>query len=537
MLRGHLDIVTRRRIAGWAWDSDEPDTPISIIVTADDEVIGRVLANRFRSDLKAGGVGNGRFSFDLRPTTILRPNRRYMICARRETTGAHLNGSHAVLEASTAFDREMEGDITAILSAVDTDDDLERRLAFLARQTDTLLQTHADRRSGVHEREARRRQRWGTAAASNEPPQRPRALVIDEKMPQAERDAGSVAILSHMRSLQRFGFDVSFASSDLDHRGGHLEALGIACCARPWASSIEDILSREAASFQLVYLHRGTVAGRYAALVRHHQRKTRLVYSVADLHFLRLARQAAVEERPELAAHGRYFQTVELTAAWYADAVITHSSFEGALLAKRLPAEKIHVVPWSIPVTPPTVPFADRRGMAFIGGYSHQPNVDAARWLVSVLVPQFAARGLDAPVLLVGSNMPDSLRQSAGGVVEAVGQVGSLAEVFDRVRVTVAPLAFGAGIKGKVLDSLAAGIPCVCTPAAAEGLDLPPLLLEQVASDAATLADKIKRLHDDEALNAACSTAGLAYVQAFASEERLDSLMRKVVGTAARPLS
>ena len=67
--------------------------------------------------------------------------------------------------------------------------------------------------------------------------------------------------------------------------------------------------------------------------------------------------------------------------------------------------------------------------------------------------------------------MPETLRARARDDVEAIGAVGDLADIFDRVRVTVAPLAYGAGIKGKVLDSLAAGIPCVCTPIAAEGLD------------------------------------------------------------------
>ena len=532
MRRGHLDAVTRQGIAGWAWDPDEPDTPVVIILTADDKVIGRVLANQFRPDLKAAGIGNGRFGFDFRhPSLSL--GRRYVIGARREVDGSHLLGSSAVLEASTVFDQETRDTMAAILSAVDTDEDLEQRLTFLAKQTEDLLQTHANRRSGVHEREARRRQRLERPGSlTTKAP--PRALVIDDHVPQTSRDAGSNAIVSHMRSLQRLGFDVSFAPSDLNAKGDDLEALGIACCFRPWISSVEELLTRQPSSFDLVYLHRGSNAVRYAPLVRQHQPRAHLVYSVADLQYLRLARQAAVEQRPELAAYSRDIETTELMAAWYANAVITHSSFEGTLLSKRLPAGKVHVVPWDVSVTPRTVSFADRRGLAFIGGYGHQPNVDAALWLISVLVPDVMARGEVMPVLLVGSDMPESLRKAARGVVEVVGQVDHLGTIFDRVRLTVAPLAFGAGIKGKVLESLAAGIPCVCTPGAAEGLDLPPLLMEQVAEDAATLAFKIRRLHDDEYLNAACSAAGLAHIEAFASQARIDGLMRDVTAPAMR---
>ena len=79
--------------------------------------------------------------------------------------------------------------------------------------------------------------------------------------------------------------------------------------------------------------------------------------------------------------------------------------------------------------------------------------------------------------LLVGADMPDPVRRLAGPGVEVVGRVGDLGEqVFDRVRLTVAPLRFGAGVKGKVLDSFAAGVPCVMSEVAAEGLVLSPVL-------------------------------------------------------------
>jgi hypothetical protein len=110
--------------------------------------------------------------------------------------------------------------------------------------------------------------------------------------------------------------------------------------------------------------------------------------------------------------------------------------------------------------------------------------------------------------------------------------VVELASVFDRVRLTVAPLAYGAGVKGKVLDSLAAGVPCVCTPAAAEGLDLPEPLAELVADTSAGLARSIAALHGDEGLNRACSESGLAYVAEHLSDGRVDRLMQLATGRA-----
>jgi hypothetical protein len=222
-------------------------------------------------------------------------------------------------------------------------------------------------------------------------------------------------------------------------------------------------------------------------------------------------------------------QRIELNAASYADAVITHSSFEAELLRQWTPRDKIHLVPWAVPVKPTAIPLAQRRGVAFIAHYGHQPNVDAAHWLIDAIMPELAKLDPTIPCLLVGSHMPASLSASARAPVEAVGGVDDLATIFDRVRLTIAPLAFGAGIKGKVLDSLAAGIPCLCTPVAAEGLDLPPLLTAQVATTPSQIAAGIARLHNDEALNPLCSEAGLSYIAENMSDAAIDAALQAAV--------
>ena len=91
-------------------------------------------------------------------------------------------------------------------------------------------------------------------------------------------------------------------------------------------------------------------------------------------------------------------------------------------------------------------------------------------------------------------------------------------------------MTFGAGVKGKVLDSMAAGVPCVCSPVAAEGLELPAALQTLVADGAAALAETILRVHADEAANAAYSREGLALISANHSESRVDEAMRQVTG-------
>jgi glycosyltransferase involved in cell wall biosynthesis len=192
----------------------------------------------------------------------------------------------------------------------------------------------------------------------------------------------------------------------------------------------------------------------------------------------------------------------------------------------------VHVVPFGVSARPTLTPFASRAGLAFIGGYDHTPNVDAAFWLAGQIMPEVAALDADIKCLLVGSAMPRHVRALGSETIEPLGAVDDLAFVFDRVRLTVAPLNFGAGVKGKVLESLAAGIPCVCTPVAAEGMDLPDPLSQLVAGEPGAIAALILRLHTDAAFNAACAEAGKVYIAARNSPDAIDAAMRPAIGPA-----
>ena len=355
------------------------------------------------------------------------------------------------------------------------------------------------------------------------------ALVVDARVPVIERDAGSIAIVSHMLSLQRLGYAVTFLAADLGAACGDLEARDIACLTRPWYACVEEALARNAGAYDLVYLHRADVAGPYLPLVRRYQPRARVVFAVADLASVRTWRQAEVEERPELRAHGQYLAAQEIAAGHQADAVITHSSAEASILRRSIDAWKIHVVPFAVAGRATLVPLAARAGLAFIGSFDHPPNADAALWLVETVMPKVAASHPSITCRLVGSAMPDHIARLASPTIVPMGAVDDLASVFDRVRLTIAPLAFGAGVKGKVLSSLAAGVPCVCTPVAAEGLDLPPSLKDLVASQPEDLATLIIRLHEDEDFNARCSRAGLDYIAVQASEQAVDAALRRVV--------
>lgn len=327
------------------------------------------------------------------------------------------------------------------------------------------------------------------------------ALVIDHAFPTPWADAGSAAVVSHVRAFQELGYKVSFVPggpADADPRATPaLERFGVACYYKPTFASVSDVLREIGPALDVVYIHRLSNARGYLDEVRRLAPKAQVIFSVADLHHLREERQGLLTGNATLLEAAREKRDVELAVAARVDVVVTHSPVEATLLRAALPNVRIAVVPWLIPARPVKRPVAERSGIAFVGSYRHAPNLDAAQWLVDEVMPLVHARNPAIVCHLVGEGLPEGFPAQQPPWLRIAGWVPDLhEEVYERVRLTVAPLRFGAGVKGKVLESIAAGLPCVMTTIASEGIDLPAAAQAWVRDDAAGFADAIVALHD-----------------------------------------
>ena len=362
LLTGSIDVCNSLKISGWVRDNLQPDAAVSLLITRNDELVGRLLANVYRDDLKKAGIGDGRFAFEFNFPQPLAPIETHVIRVMREADGVEIPGSPVTLSVSQSFDAEVEKSLARALDQCGTAEDIPTKIEFLVNQIDRLLQQRADAESTRVDRERYRHllQRWKSqpsraetgTAADVLPGSVLRALVIDDRLPKSDRDAGSTAILSHIRSLQRLGYRVTFVPA-IDFSPGAadraaIEAIGVSCCCAPYYGTVEEVLKRQAGEFDLVYLHRVSNASKYGELVLSHFPRARRIYSVADLHHIRLLRQSEVEDRPELAALSKRLKLAELTAAAFSNAVITHSKNETDLLKSSLPGAAVFTLPWSV---------------------------------------------------------------------------------------------------------------------------------------------------------------------------------------------
>ena len=368
-----------------------------------------------------------------------------------------------------------------------------------------------------------------------------RVLVIDHCTPTPDQDAGSLTCLEIMKSLQANGYKVTFIPEDnflyMPKETRALQRIGIEAVYWPFYGSVGQYLEAYGTLFDAVLIFRQGAASRHLALVRQQSPQARVIFHSSDLHFLREQREAKLKggNPSELAAADESRQR-ELDIINGVDCTIVHSTFEKDTLTEIAPQANVYLFPWILNPMGSGSNFERRSGIMFLGGYRHAPNVDAVLYFVEKVWPKVRRKLPNAEFFIVGSHAPHELQKLDGhSGVRVIGYVEELAPVFDRVRLSVAPIRYGAGIKGKVAMSLAFGVPVVATACAAEGMDLEDGKEVIVADTPEAMAIEVIDLYCDAARWSVMSGAGLEFVRRNYSSElglrRVDEIL-KLAGVA-----
>ena len=204
---------------------------------------------------------------------------------------------------------------------------------------------------------------------------------------------------------------------------------------------------------------------------------------------------------------------------------------KGALL-DLVPDAVVEVVPNVFDVPGHAVPGPEQRsGLLFVGGFWHTPNGDAAIWFVEQVWPIVRREAPDQRLSIVGSNPTDEvLALNASPGVDVLGYVPDLAPLFDRHRLSIAPLRFGAGMKGKVGQSLIHGLPVVATTIGAEGMGLQHAEHILVADEEEAFAAHVLRLLRDDELWRRLSASGRALIASTLSRDVVRHRLEAILG-------
>jgi len=401
---------------------------------------------------------------------------------------------------------------------------VENQGRFVARWRQTLQRTHALPGSEPARAAARDRLR--------------QVLIIDACTPTPDRDSGSLRMLNLMRLLIARGCAVSFIAENPSHGGHYTEAmqqLGVEAWWHPWLGNPAQWMSEHGRRFDTVIVSRHYVATAYLPLLRQFAPRAKILFDTVDLHYLREQREAelsgdAVQARAAAATRERELRLVRDT-----DITLVVSPFEQALLQREVPGARVEVLSNVHEVVGCRQPFAQRDGLLFVGGYRHPPNVDAANWLAQQIFPRVRQTLPEVELHLIGGDAPESV--IALGELPGVrfhGHVPDIAPYLDGCRIALAPLRYGAGVKGKVNLSMAHGQPVVATPCAAEGMSLRDGHDVLIAEQPQAIADAIIRLYQDQALWNTLSRNGLDNVRQHYSFAAAGEALARILDCAGQ---
>ncbi|QOC21894.1 glycosyltransferase [Wenzhouxiangella sp. AB-CW3] len=349
-----------------------------------------------------------------------------------------------------------------------------------------------------------------------------RLLLIDAVTPQPDHDSGSVRIMAMMTLLRDLGYQVSFMPENLSWVPGYSDALqqaGIEVLCAPRIHSLDEWLREHGNDMDLVIVSRYYVLAPIISRLRRQCPRARLIFDTVDLHFLREEREAEVTGSDEARRRASESRRQELGLMRQADITLVVSAAERDLLADLRPDDDVRIVSNIHTVHGCRKPFSERSDLMFVGGFQHLPNVDAAMWLVDEIFPEVRRRLPDVKLHLIGSRMPPEILELDRPGVVVHGFVPELEPFLEGCRLSLAPLRYGAGVKGKVNQAMSHGLPVVATRCAAEGMFLENGQDVLVADDAETFAGSIVSAYRDEALWNRLSAGGLENVQTHFSME------------------
>ena len=354
------------------------------------------------------------------------------------------------------------------------------------------------------------------------PPGRKNILVIDHYIPSPDRDSGSLRMFQILKILRQLGHCVTFIPDNLAKvmpYTGELQKRGIEVVYHPYVKKLSDYLISHGSSFDAVVLSRCDFARKHIADVRLHAPQSRIIFDTVDLHFVREDSEARLTGDPEARRKAGEKQRLEHELIEQADETWVVSSLEQQLLQKKRPNKSIQVVSNIVDIPGSNRPFAVRRDWLFIGGFQHRPNIDAVLFFVKEIYPLLSENLRDAKFYIIGDKPPPEVAALATDRIVVAGLQRDVRPFFDSVKLSVAPLRFGAGVKGKINQSMAFGVPVVATSMAIEGMELTDREDILVADEPEEFARALIELYQSEELWNRISENGVRKTRALYSTD------------------
>lgn len=368
-------------------------------------------------------------------------------------------------------------------------------------------------------------------------------LVIDHYVPHYDQDAGSKTVFTWLKIFKDLDFQITFIGDNFyphEPYTTELQQMGIEVIYGPYyARHWKDFLKNNIKYFDYVLLNRAWISEKYIDIIKHLKEninpRLKILYYPHDLSFLRLLGEYQITKNLESLKESNRLKEIEYSIFQKSDCILLPSEEEKKIIELDLPEKEIVVVPpfvynSSFPLTK-NENFEEREGILFVGGFRHRPNYFGVKWFIENIWNSIKQRLGNINFYIVGSAIPEDIQalNERDSNIKVLGYVSEhdLEVLYSKVRVVVAPLLYGAGVKGKVIEAIAYGVPLVTTPIGAEGIDNAEEVI-LIAEDEMGFAESVCKLYSDKDLWMNLRKKQKAYSERYLSYDYVKTLFAKI---------
>ena len=329
-------------------------------------------------------------------------------------------------------------------------------------------------------------------------------LVIDHYVPEFDKDAGSRTTFQYLKMFVEQGYTVKFLGDNFNNSKPYTEILqqmGIEVLyGLEYRNNIEDWLILNSSNIDFIYLNRPHIATKYIDFLKKNT-KSKIIYYGHDLHYLREKREYELTKDEYHNGESEKWKTIEFDIMKKSDVVYYPSYIEEneiKKIDKSINVKAINAYIFDNVDINKNNKFNDKEGIMFVGGFGHRPNVDGVLWFAKNVYPLIRKK-INIPFYIVGSNPTNEIKNLQGNGIIVKGYVTDeeLEGLYNTCKVVVAPLRYGAGIKGKVVESMCKGVPLVTTSIGAEGIKDAEKILK-ISDTPESFAESVIELYSNE---------------------------------------
>lgn len=360
-------------------------------------------------------------------------------------------------------------------------------------------------------------------------------IVIDDTVPKYDFSAGGKTVKNYIDIYQKLGYEVKFLPDDFLKREPYttnMENKGIEVLyGRWWKKNYTDWFYKNRENIEFVMLN-SPRSIKYIDFLKKCI-KTKVLYYDMDIYFFREKLRYDVTKEKKYLRESKYHKIIEKKLFNLSDAVLTISEKENKFIKQFINKDNVFTIPCYVYNNYLNINYTaeNRNNLLFVGGDWETANLDGIKWFIEKIFPVIYKENKNIKLVIVGLYNGNFIKQYQNDNIKFAGKISDerLKELYLSSKIAIAPLRFGAGVKGKVVEAMYYGVPIVSTDFGVEGLIPGFEDFITVSNTEISFSNSVLNLYNDNISLEKFSTLSLKYSKEHFSFETASQIIKDIL--------